>query len=124
MKRLLLLLIPLLFLLSGCDSFIAAKRGDFEIFNETQTPIHLVIEGPEISIDQFLYMEWSYRLTNHKLDCDYTLKVRNSKKPNDWKTFVITPSSDYKYKQYYIIGTTDVFKITSSTHGEVILPLE
>ena len=121
MKKL-LLLIPFIFLLSGCDSLIAAKRGDFEIFNETQTPIHLKIEGPEISIDQFLYMGWSYLLTNHKLDCDYTLKVRNSKKPNDWKTFVITPSSDSKYKQYYILGTTDTFWI--SAYGETIYPSE
>lgn len=121
MKRFLFLL-PLVFLLSGCDSFIAAKRGDFEIFNETQTPIYLKIEGPEISIEQFLYMEWSYICTNCKLDRDYTIMVRNSKKPNDWKTFIITPSSDYKYKQYYILGTTDVFWI--SAYGETIYPLE
>lgn len=111
MKKLFLLLIPLLF--TSCV-FEELKRGDFTIFNETQADSLLIVLSCDKNSTSKKYTLYSsLECTNHLIDCDYTLKVKNKKRPNDdWTTFIFHPA--YSYRQYYIIGTDSKFIMTSS----------
>lgn len=108
MKKL-LLLIPLLFL---CGCGLKTEYGDFVIYNETTCDLRFQLSSDYKEFSEMtLYSKFT--VTHYPIDCDYTLKVKNRKRPqDDWTTFIFHPT--HKSTHYYVIGTDTVFKMSSS----------
>ena len=101
MKKLFLLLIPLLFV--GCNLSVQDERCDFVIINGASDDLMIILSD---EIDSYgpavLYSK--LECGNHRKDCDYTLKVKYKNRPDDgWTTFIFHPV--YKTMNYYIIDS-------------------
>lgn len=107
MKRMWLLLIPLLFISCG----IKTEYGNFTIHNDTGLNLLIQLSSKyEVCEECTLYS--TYRLVHYPLNCKYTLKVKNKKKPSDdWTIFIFCPNG--VYSNYYIYGNDTKLLITS-----------
>jgi hypothetical protein len=109
MRKLLLLLIPLLFVSCNLDY----EKCRFNIFNETDIDMLVIVDckkAPSVS-EVKIYSRSYCEYIDYPKDCDYTVKVR-AKNCYDYTTFIIHPKGTYQ--QYYIRGNADYIRMSSS----------
>lgn len=109
MKKLFLLLIPLLF--TACS--LQAERCDFTLVNGTDQIISVMLidcgkrYGPFTLIDPIYFYDYPKNR-------DYTLEVKyKNSTDNRWTSFTIHPV--YKYTHYYITNNGADFNMFSDT---------
>lgn len=116
MKRLLLLLIPLLF--TSCSFFEKKEYGDFVFYNEVDFHVLFQLSSDYDTVREMtIYKNEGYKFTNYPIKCKYTIKIKNKKKPlDDWTTFIFYPCANNTH--YYILGNETKIIMTSSNNKE------